>query len=153
MTSIQRDRMPWIVTGIVAVVLLGGLGSLYVIREGDPTSVQEVADRAVDAVRRYDVRAGGQLLCTPLTEEQRLRLEALVQSGRERADTPEPELDIVISEVRGSAAGSFRVRVASPEPGLVGVLGEATVLVADRDGRSCITGLEGEDYQGGLDPH
>ncbi len=153
MTSIQRDRMPWIVTGVVAVLLFAGLGYLYSIQGAPPSTVREVADRAADAVSRYDVRAGGQLLCTPLTEEQRLRLEALVQTGRERADTPAPELDIVISDVRGSAAGSFRVRVTSPEPGLVGVLGAATVLVADQDGRSCIAGLEREDYQGGLDPH
>lgn len=145
--------MPWIVTGIVAVLLIAGLGYLYAIREAPPTTVREVADRAVEAVRRYDVLAGGRLLCDPLTEEQQRRLEALVQTGRERADTTDPELDIVISAVRGVTEGSFQVRVTSPEPGLVGVLGAATVVVADRDGRSCIAGLAGEDYQGGLDPY
>ncbi len=153
MTAIERDRTPWVVTAVLAVVLFGGLGYLYAIREEGPGSVQEVADRAVEAVSRYDVRAGGRLLCDPLTEEQRLRLEALVQTGRERADDPDPELDIVISDVRGSATGSFRVRVTSPLPGLVGIFGSATVLVAERDGRSCVAGLADEDYQGGLDPH
>lgn len=153
MTSIQRDRMPWIVTGILAVLLFAGIGYLYAVREAPPGTVREVADRAVEAVRRYDVRAGGRLLCDPLTDEQQLRLEALVQTGRERADTPDPELDIAISDIRGVTEGSFRVRVTSPEPGLVGVLGAATVLVTEDGGRSCIAGLEAEDYQGGLDPH
>jgi len=153
MTAIQRDRMPWIVTGMVAVVLFAGLGYLLAVREAPADTVQKVADQAVNAVQRYDVRAGGKLLCDPLTDEQRSRLEALVKTGKERADNPDPELDIVISEVMGETEGSFKVRVTSPEPGLVGVLGAATVIVASTDGRSCISRLEGEDYQGGLDPH
>lgn len=153
MTSVRRDPMPWIVTGLVALVLFGGLGYLYVLRGSSAETVREVADQAAEAVQRFDVRAGGELLCDPLTEEQRGRLEALVQTGKERADTEDPRLDIVISAVRGEAEGSFKVRVTSPEPGLVGVLGAATVLVANEDGRACISGLEGEDYQGGLDPH
>lgn len=152
MTAIQHDRMPWIVTGLVALVLFGGLGYLYAIREAPATSVQTIADRAVAAVQRYDVRAGGALLCDPLTAEQRSGLEALVKAGKERADTPDPELTIVVSDVRGDTEGSFKVRVTSPEPGLVGVLGAATVIVESRDGRSCIAGLEDEDYQGGLEP-
>lgn len=153
MTSIQRDRMPWIVTGTVALVLFAGLGYLLAVREGPAETVQAVADQAVKAVQAYDVRAGGKLLCDPLTDEQRSRLEALVKTGKERADSLDPELDIVISAVRGEQEGSFKVRVTSPEPGLVGVLGAATVIVAREDGRSCIAGLGGEDYQGGLDPH
>lgn len=153
MTAIRRDRAPWIVTGVVAVLLFAGLGYLLAVREDPAGSVQQVADQAVRAVQRYDVRAGGKLLCDPLTDEQRSRLEELVKTGKERADTEDPELTIEVSDVRGEREGSFRVRVTSPEPGLVGVLGAATVIVADRDGRSCISGLEGEDYQGGLDPH
>lgn len=145
--------MPWIVTGVVAVVLFAGLGYLYLLRGPTAETVREVADQAAEAVQRYDVRAGGELLCDPLTAEQRERLVALVQRGKERADTEDPRLDIVVSDVRGESEGSFTVRVTSPEPGLVGVLGAATVLVANEDGRACISGLEGEDYQGGLDPH
>lgn len=153
MVGIQRDRAPWVVTGIVALVLFGGLGYLLAIREAPATTVKELADRAVVAVRQFDIRAGGQLLCDPLTAEQRGRLEDLLKAGKERADTPDPRLDIVISDVRGEGEGSFRVRVTSPEPGLVGVVGSATVLVARRDGRACISGLADEDYQGGLEPH
>lgn len=145
--------MPWIVTGVVAVLLFAGLGYLLAVREAPAGSVQEVADQAVRAAQRLDVRAGGKLLCDPLNEEQRARLEALVRTGTERADVPDPELTIVISDVRGERSGSFRVRVTSPEPGLIGVLGQATVIVADKDGRSCVDGLTGEDYQGGLDPY
>lgn len=145
--------MTWVVTGLVAVALFGALGYLLAVRVPAAGSVREVADQAAEAVQRYDVRAGGDLLCTPLTEEQRARLEALVQRGKERADTPDPRLEITVSDVRGTTAGQFRVRVTSPEPGLVGVLGAATVLVEERDGRSCIAGLEDEDYQGGLEPH
>lgn len=144
--------MPWIVTGVVALVLVVGLGYLLAARAGQADTVQQVADQAVRAVQRYDVRAGGTLLCDPLTDEQRARLEALVQAGKERADDPDPELDIAVSNVRGDRSGSFQVRVTSPEPGLIGVAGAATVIVVVKDGRSCIAGLEGEDYQGGLDP-
>lgn len=145
--------MTWIVTGLVAVGLFGALGYLLAVRVPAAGSVRQVADQAAAAVQAYDVRAGGELLCAPLTDEQRARLEALVQRGKERADNPDPRLDIEISDVQGTTSGQFTVRVTSPEPGLVGVLGAATVLVEERDGRSCIAGLEAEDYQGGLDPH
>lgn len=153
MTAIQRDRMPWIVTGIVAVVLFAGLGYLLAVREPPPESVRQIADRAALAAERFDVRAGGLLLCDPLTEEQRERLENLVTAGKERADDPDPRLAIEISDVRGEGEGSFRVRVTSPEPGLIGIVGEATVIVASQGGRSCIERLEDEDFQGGLDPY
>ena len=110
----------------------------------DPTSVQEVADQAVEAAEDLDVGAGIDLLCTAPTRQQREELEDLIAEGREETGSDEPEIDYEISEVEGGASGTFRVRATSDETALQGKELDAVVRVEERDGRSCIAGLDDE---------
>lgn len=142
----MTNKIGLIVAGAVAAVLLvaGGVTAL-VVSGGDPTSVQEVADAAVDAAEGLDVDDGIELLCEAPSKKDRADLEALIGEAQDRADTEDPDVDYAISGVEGEAEGSFDVTITSDEDAFEGEEIAGTVLVESRDGRSCIAGFESRD--------
>lgn len=138
------SKLPWLVSGVVLVVVLvaGGVVLATVVGDDDPTSVQEVADQAVEAAEDLDVDAAIDLLCDPPSEEERDDLEAIIEAGQEEAGTDDPEVDYEISDVEGDTEGSFHVEITSPEEELSGISANFDVTVEEDDGRSCIAGYD-----------
>lgn len=136
------SRIGWYVAGGALVLVLAIGGAVFALTGGDATSVQEVADRAVDAAEDLDVDAGIDLLCSAPTPEQREELEDLISEGRQETGSDNPDVDYVVSDVEGDTTGSFRVVATSSDPALLGKEFDAVVLVEEDDGRSCIAGLE-----------
>lgn len=137
-------RLGWIVAGAVALVLLlaGSVTALVVAAGGDPTSVADVADAAVDAAEDLDVDDGIDLLCEAPSGKDRADLEELIETVRDETGEDSPDASYEISDVEGDAEGSFTVRVTSDEEEFQDSEIAAVVHVEERDGRSCISGFE-----------
>ena len=74
------NRIGWIVAGVLALLVVsGGVTALVLTSGGDPTSVQEVADAAIDAAEDLDVDEGVDLLCDAPSEDERDQLEDLIE--------------------------------------------------------------------------
>ncbi|NGZ99771.1 hypothetical protein G5V59_03875 [Nocardioides sp. W3-2-3] len=142
----MTNKIGLIVAGAVAAVLLvaGGVTAL-VVSGGDPTSVQEVADAAVDAAQDLDVDQGIDLLCETPSKKDRHDLEALISEAQDEAGTKDPDVDYKVSNVKGDKEGSFDVTITSDEDAFKDETIAGTVTVATVDGRSCITGFESRD--------
>lgn len=142
----MTNKIGLIVAGAAAAVLLlaGGVTAL-VVSGGDPESVQDVADAAVDAAQDLDVEDGVDLLCEAPSKKDRADLEALIEHAQDEADTDDPEVDYAISNVQGDKEGSFDVTITSDEDAFEGEEIAGTVRVESRDGRSCIAGFESRD--------
>ncbi|MCD4535380.1 hypothetical protein LRP67_14900 [Nocardioides sp. cx-169] len=136
------SRLGWYVAGGVLVLMLGIGGAVFAFTGGEASSVQEVADQAVEAAEDLDVGAGIDLLCKAPTKNQRAQLEFLIAEGQQEAGTEDPDMDYVISHVEGDATGSFRVRATSDEEALQGRTLDLVLLVEQDDGRSCIAGVK-----------
>lgn len=139
-SSTRPSWLPWaIVGGAAALVLIAGLIAFAVAASGGtPTSVDEVADRAVSAAEDLDVSAGIDLLCDPPAAESRELLDALIADAQDRTGSDTPEVTIDVHDVDGDASGSFTAVITSAEDEFSGVEREVIVFVEDRDGRSCI---------------
>ncbi len=136
-------RLGWIVAGAVALVLLlAGSVTALVVAGGDPASVADVADAAVDAAEDLDVDDGIDLLCEAPSSKDREDLEELIDTAREETGEDSPDATYEISDVQGDAEGSFEVRVTSDEDELSDSELAAVVHVEERDGRSCISEFE-----------
>ncbi|QSR26395.1 hypothetical protein CFH99_12240 [Nocardioides aromaticivorans] len=137
-------RLGWIVAGAVALVLLlaGSVTALVVASGGDPTSVEEVADAAVDAAQDLDVDDGVDLLCEAPSGKDRADLEKLIETVRDETGEDDPDATYEISDVEGDTEGSFTVRVTSDEEPYTDAEIAAVVHVQERDGRSCISGFD-----------
>lgn len=136
-------RLGWIVAGAVALVLLlAGSVTALVVAGGDPTSVEEVADAAVDAAEDLDVDDGIDLLCEAPSSDDRDDLEELIETVRDETGEDDPDATYEVSDVEGDSEGSFTVRVTSDEEAFADSELAAIVHVAARDGRSCISGFE-----------
>lgn len=136
-------RLGWIVAGAVALVLLlaGGVTAL-VVAGGDPTSVADVAEAAVEAAEDLDVDQGIDLLCEAPSDKERAELEELIDTVRDETGEDDPDATYQVSDVEGEAEGSFEVRVTSDEEEYDDAELAAVVRVEERDGRSCISGFE-----------
>lgn len=136
-------RLGWIVAGAVALVLLlaGGVTAL-VVAGGDPTSVADVAEAAVEAAEDLDVDQGIDLLCEAPSDKERAELEELIDTVRDETGEDDPDATYEVSDVEGEAEGSFEVRVTSDEEEYDDAELAAVVRVEERDGRSCISGFE-----------
>lgn len=136
-------RLGWIVAGAVALVLLvaGGVTAL-VVAGGDPTSVAEVAEAAVDAAEDLDVDDGIDLLCEAPSSKDRADLEELIETVRDETGEDDPDASYEVSDVQGDTEGSFEVRVTSDEEEFADSELAAVVHVEERDGRSCISEFE-----------
>lgn len=141
--GLMTNKIGLIVAGAVAAVLLlaGGVTAL-VVSGGDPTSVQDVADAAVDAAEDLDVDDGIALLCEAPSKKDRADLEALIAAAQDEADTKDPDVDYAISNVKGEEKGSFDVKITSDEDAFKDDEIAVTVLVDSQDGRSCISGYD-----------
>lgn len=139
------SRLGWYVAGAALVLVVAIGGAVFAFTGGDATSVQEVADQAVEAAEDLDIDAGIDLLCTAPSEQQRQELESLIAEGREETGDDDPDIDYEISEVEGDEEGSFRVTATSDDPALEGKELDAVVIVDEVDGRSCISTLEDTD--------
>lgn len=141
----MSNRIGWIVAGVIAFVLLfaGGVTTLVLASGGGPTSVQDVADEAVDAAEALDVDAGIDLLCEAPKSWERRELERLIETAQEQAGTDDPDVTYEVSDVQGDAEGSFEVRVTSDEEQLEDDELAAEVFVEQRGERSCIAEFEG----------
>lgn len=140
----SRRWVPWAVVAGVAVVVLtgGGIALALTLSGGSPGSVEDVADRAVDAAQELDVSAGVDLLCDPPANESRELLDALIADAQERTGEDDPDVTIDVSDVDDGAAGRFTATISSADAEFAGVIREVHVVVADRDGRSCIERFE-----------
>ncbi len=141
-TDGRQSRLGWYVAGGVLLLILAIGGAVFAFTGGDATSVQDVADQAVEAAEDLDVDAGIDLLCTAPTKKQRADLDALISEGREEAGGEDPQVDYEVSDVEGDATGSFRVRATSDEDALEGKELDVVVLVEQDGDRSCIAGIE-----------
>lgn len=134
------------IIAVAVIVVVGAVTAAAItLSGGDPTSVEDVADEAVDAAEDLDVDAGIDLLCDAPTSEQRSDLGDLIDEARDRAGTDDPDVDYEISDVEGDTAGSFLVTVTSEEDGLDDERIEMRVLVEADGDRSCIAGVEEAD--------
>ncbi|WP_193610790.1 hypothetical protein [Nocardioides lijunqiniae] len=138
----RPSRLGWYVAGGVLLLILGIGGAVFAFTGGDATTVQDVADQAVDAAEDLDVDAGIDLLCTAPTDEQRAELDQLIAEGREEAGGDDPDVDYEVSDVEGDATGSFRVVATSDEDALEGKELDLVVIVEQDGDRSCIAGVE-----------
>lgn len=137
-----RSRLPWLVGGGVVLLLLVVVVLVVTLTGSkaakDARSVQDVADIAVDAAQDLDVDAGIDLLCSAPSDDERRELQDLIDEGRQRAGTDDPDVDYQVSDVEGDATGSFQVRVSSDEAGLEDQEFSVRVNVSKRGERSCI---------------
>lgn len=124
------------------MLLLAGSVTALVVAGGEPTSVADVADAAVDAAEDLDVDDGIDLLCEAPSGEDRADLEELIETVRDESGEDDPDATYEISKVEGDMEGSFEVRVTSDEEEFEDSELAAIVHVAARDGRSCISGFE-----------
>ena len=139
----RRPWLPWAVGGGLVVAVLVAGGAVFALSGGDdPTSVREVADQAVAAAEDLDVDAAIDLLCEAPSKSDRAFLDEAISAGKKTSGKDDPDVTYDVSNVDGSASGSFDVKITSDDPGLEGIVGAAHVTV-DRDGdRSCISGWE-----------
>ncbi|MDN5744790.1 MAG: hypothetical protein L0H31_06665 [Nocardioidaceae bacterium] len=136
----KKTQLGWIVAGAIVIVLAlaGGVTALVLSGGGDPTSVQQVADKAVDAAEDLDVDAGIDLLCEAPSSDDRSGLNEMIKGAQDESGTDDPDVDYEISHVEGDAEGSFDVHVTSTEDEFEGKELNFRVIV-ERDGdRSCI---------------
>lgn len=142
----MTNKIGLVVAGAVAAVLLvaGGVTAL-VVSGGDPTSVADVADVAVDAAEDLDVDDGIELLCEAPSAQDRKDLEELIGAAQDEAGTEDPDVDYAISNVQGEQEGSFDVTITSDEKAFEDDEIAVTVLVDSQDGRSCISGYDDRD--------
>jgi hypothetical protein len=143
MVTFMTNQTGRLVAGVIALALAlaGGVTSI-VLDDGDPRSVEEVADAAVAAAEDLDVDEGADLMCDDPTKEQRDQLLTLINAAQREAGTDEPEVDYDVTDVDGETEGSFDVRITSDEKELADSELAYTVLVEEHDGRSCIAGVE-----------
>jgi len=143
----RSNSLGWIIAGAIVIVLAlaGGVTAIVLASGGDPTSVQEVADKAVDAAEDLDVDAGIDLLCDAPSKEDREGLESLIDEAQDDADTDDPDVDYEVSHVKGDAEGSFEVRITSSEKDLAGKELAFRVVVEKDGDRSCIADAESLD--------
>lgn len=141
-SSPSRSRLPWIVGGVVVLVL--ALVVVVVLTRGgtkeaaDARSVQDVADAAVAAAEDLDLEKGIDLLCEAPTALQRDLIEQLIADGRDRAGTDDPDVDYAISDVDGDAEGTFKVTISSDDTGLEDTEATFTLAVGTDGDRSCV---------------
>lgn len=143
----KNQRLGWIIAGAIVIVLAlgGGVTAIVLASGGDPTTVQEVADEAVEAAKDLDVDAGIDLLCEAPPKEDREGLQKLIEAAQDKADTDDPEVDYEISDVDGDTEGSFEVRITSSEPDLDDEELAYKVTVKQDGDRSCISDYEALD--------
>ncbi|MBS4753792.1 hypothetical protein KG112_13340 [Nocardioides sp. zg-ZUI104] len=142
----MTNKIGWVVAGVVLLVLLlaGGVTAL-VVASGDPQTVEEVADAAVEAAEDLDIDAGADLLCEVPSSKDRQDLADLIDEARAEAGTDDPDVTYDVANIRGGAEGSFEVRITSDEKELANRTLSARVIVKSRDGRSCIDDVEALD--------
>ena len=139
----MTNKLGFIVAGAVLLLLVAGGGTVLALTSGgDPTTVREVADRAVEAAEDLDVEAGIDLLCAPPSAEQRKEVDSLISNAQEKTDDDAPEADYEISEIDGDREGSFRVTITSSESELAESRIDARVMVKRDGDRSCISDVE-----------
>ena len=144
----MTNKTGWIVGGVLALVLILAAGVTTIALAsggGDPTTVEEVADAAVDAAEDLDVDAGVDLLCDTPSKSEREDLEDLIETAQDRADTDDPDVDSEVSNVKGEEEGSFEVRVTSSESALEDEELALQVNVEQDGDRSCIADAEALD--------
>lgn len=143
----MTNKTGWIVGGVLALVLVlaGGTTALVLASDGDPTTVEEVAEAAVDAAEDLDVDAGIDLLCDAPSKDDRDDLEDLIEGAQDEADTDDPDVDYEISNIKGDAEGSFEVRITSSEPDFKDEEIAMRVIVETDGDRSCIADYEALD--------
>lgn len=138
--------LPWVVVGVVMVVLAAVAVVRLFMTDEDPggaASVQDVADLAVVATEAVDLAGGLALLCD---EPMRLypdTVDATLKQWRGRAGSEALDLSVEVSDVDEGPTGSFVIAITSPESGLEDVEEDFRVFVESRDGRSCVTGVGG----------
>lgn len=144
---LDRRKVVFVLVGIVVLlVAIGGL--VWALGGGDPESVEDVADAAVDAAEDFDVDAGIDLFCDPLTKDQRERIDDFISEGREAAGTDEPDVTYEVSDIKGDEEGSFKVTAYSEDGELSTGYIVAEVEVGRDGDRSCVSDIDVEGHEG-----
>ena len=142
----MTNKIGWIVGSVVAVLLLAaGATTVVLASGGDPTTVEEVADAAVEAAEDLDIDAGVDLLCDTPSKSDREELEELIETARDETGTDDPDVDYDVSNFKGEEEGSFEVRITSSEPDFEDEEIALQVNVEKDGDRSCITGVDDLD--------
>lgn len=144
----RAARVALVLIGILVVLVALVFTVKALTGGGDPQSVEEVADAAVEAAEDFDVDAGIDLFCEPLTADQRDRIDDFIAAGRDAAGVDDPEVHYSVGKVEGDEEGSFQVTGWSTEGDLDGsyVVAEGEV---SRDGdRSCVSDIDLEEREG-----
>lgn len=145
----HRRKVILVLVGLVVVLVAVG-GLVWALNQGDPESVDDVASAAVDAAEDFDVDAGIELFCEPLTDEQRDRIDEVIADGREAAGTDEPDVTYEVSNVEGDKEGSFKVIAYSKDGELASGYVVAEVEVGRDGDRSCVSDIDVEGHEGEL---
>lgn len=139
--------VPWVVVGVVMVVLAGvAVVRLFVSEPGastEPVTVAAVADLAVTATEDLDVAAGVEMLCDQPIDLYRMAVESTITRWQTESGVQVPEVDAVVSDVDEGATGSFVIDIDSDQEGLEDEQQTFRVFVESRAGRSCVTGVGG----------
>lgn len=141
----RRARGPLVAVGVaVAVLALGGTAWAVVATAGggDPTSVEEVAEQAVDAARDLDVDAGVRLMCETPSADEREELEDAIAGGKDFTGTDDLELAFDVRDADDGPEGNVRIEVVGDQAELEGATMEVELSVVEDGDRSCIESLE-----------
>ena len=141
----MTNKIGWIVGSVVAVLLLAAGVTTALASGGDPTTVQEVADAAVEAAEDLDIDAGVDLMCDTPSTSDRDDLKELIETAQDESGTDDPRVDYDISNVKGEEAGSFEVRITSDESAFEDEEIALQVDVEQDGDRSCIAGVDDLD--------
>lgn len=141
----RRGRGPLVAAGVaVAVLAIGGTAWAVVATTGggDPTSVEEVAEQAVDAARDLDVDAGVRLMCETPSADEREELEDAIAQGQDYTGNDDLALAFEIRDAADGPEGSVRIDVEGDQAELEGATMEIELTVVQEGDRSCIDEVE-----------